>query len=189
VIAVGVALLVVAPWRGEADDPVSSPSASGSTSQARSGGLQEWGEAQFVVDDFPSLLPASPTDEGWGGSSCAPTAFADDVHADVGITCSYDNGITAEVAHYPDIAARDARRAELAQGDAADSPESWGIDGSRAGLRLLSEENPEFIWQWIMFNQPDKALYVVVLEWAEHTHAELDDAWFAQAPFTGPAGT
>ena len=189
VIAVGVALLVVAPWRGEADDPVSSPSASGTTSQARSGGLQEWGEAQFVVDDFPSLLPASPADEGWGGGSCAPTAFADDVHADVGVTCSYDNGITAEVAHYPDIAARDARRAELEQGDAADSPQSWGIDGARAGLRLLSEEDPEFIWQWIMFNQPDKALYVVVLEWAEHTHAELDDAWFSSAPFTGPAGT
>jgi ABC-type sulfate/molybdate transport systems ATPase subunit len=83
----------------------------------------------------------------------------------------------------------DARRAELEGGDAADSPQNWGIGGARAGLRLLSEENQQFIWQWIMFNQPDKALYVVILEWAGHTHAELDDEWFTQAPFTGPAGT
>jgi tRNA A-37 threonylcarbamoyl transferase component Bud32 len=189
VVAVGVAVLVIAPWRGEADDPASSPSATGSTTQARSGGLQDWGEAQFVVDDFPSLLPATPADEGWGGGSCGPTAFAEDVHADVGLTCSYDNGITAEVTHYPDVASRDARRAELEEGDAADSPENWAIDGARAGIRLFSEDDPQFIWQWIMFNQPDKALYVVILEWEGHTHAELDDAWFSQAPFTGPAGT
>src|SRR3954470_8877171 len=189
VVAVGVAVLLVAPWRGDADDAGNRPAATGSTSPARSGGLQDWGEAQFVVDDFPSLLPASPADEGWGGGSCAPTAFADDVHADVGVTCAYDNGITAEVAHYPDIAARDARRAELEEADARDSPQSWGTGSARAGIRLLSEDDPEFIWQWIMFNRPDKALYVVILEWTGHTHAELDEEWFGQAPFAGPAGT
>ena len=80
-----------------------------------------------------------------------------------------------------------ARRADE---DAADSPERWATqDGTSAGIRLFSEDNPDRVWQWIMFNQPDKALYVVILEWEGHTHAELDDAWFSQAPFTGPAGT
>ena len=139
---------------------------------------------------LPSLLPATPDGEGWDGGTCAPTAFAEDVHADVGITCQYPNGITAEVAHYPDIATRDARRAELEGADASDSPAGWGTDGStRAGIRLFSEDNPDFLWQWIMFNQQDKAQYVVVLEWTGHTQAELDDEWFSRAPFAGPAGT
>jgi serine/threonine-protein kinase len=189
VVGVGVALLVLAPWRADSHDAGNRSTATDSTSQARSGSVADWGEVQFVVDDFPTLLPGTPDGEGWGGGTCVPTAFADDVHADVGLTCNYDNGITAEVAHYPDLAARDARRAELEDADGADSPQSWATDGTRAGVRLLSEDNPELVWQWIMFNQQDKALYVVVLEWAGHTQAQLDAEWFGQAPFAGPAGT
>jgi serine/threonine-protein kinase len=209
VLAAGVAvalavtlLLVLRPWEADpeaAPGPTggSTPSAgptstSSSTSAAEepNGSSGAWGDVQFIVDDFPSLLPASPADQGWDGATCAPTAFAEDVHADVGITCQYPNGITAEVAHYPDIAARDARRAELEEADAADSPQGWGTDGStRAGVRLLSEDNPDFLWQWVMFNHQDKVLYVVVLEWTGHTQAELDEEWFTRAPFAGPAGT
>ena len=194
VLAVTV-LLVLAPWR---TDPNAGPGPTNSTTSVTSstaaeqpdGSASDWGDVQFIVDDFPSLLPTTPDGEGWDGATCAPTAFAGDVHADVGITCQYSNGITAEVAHYPDIAARDARRSELEQGDAGDSPEGWGTDTvTRAGIRLFSEDSPDFVWQWIMFNQQDKALYVVVLEWTGHTQAELDEEWFARAPFAGPAGT
>jgi len=188
-------ILVLAPWRTEPD---ASPGLTNSTTPATSstaaeqpdGGSSAWGDVQFIVDDFPSLLPTTPDAEGWGGGTCAPTAFAGDVHADVGLTCQYANGITAEVAHYPDIAARDARRSELEAADADDSPEGWGTDDTtRAGVRLFSEDSPDFVWQWIMFNQQDKAQYVVVLEWTGHTQAELDEEWFARAPFAGPAGT
>jgi hypothetical protein len=193
-------LLVLTPWQADPDaapGPTGStptggtPSTSGTTAaEEPNGGAGTWGDVQFIVDDFPSLLPASPDGEGWDGATCAPTAFAEDVHADVGITCQYSNGITAEVAHYSDIAARDARRAELDEADAAESPQGWGTDGStRAGVRLFSEDNPDFLWQWIMFNQQDKALYVVVLEWTGHTQAELDAEWFVRAPFAGPAGS
>ena len=198
VLAVTV-VLVLAPWRTDPDaspGPTNSttsatgPTTSSPTTEQPRGGAGDWGDVQFIVDDFPSLLPTTPDGRGWDGATCASTAFAEDVHADVGITCQYSNGITAEVAHYPDIAARDARRSELDGADAADSPAGWGTDGAtRAGIRLFSEDNPDFVWQWIMFNQQDKALYVVILEWSGHTQAELDEEWFARAPFAGPAGT
>jgi hypothetical protein len=149
-----------------------------------------WGDLQFVVDDFPSLLPETPDGEGWAEGTCTPTAFAIDVHADLGITCQYANGMTVEVAHYPDLAARDARRAELEQEDAPGSPESWAADGTtRAGVRLFNADGDQLVWQWYLFNQQDKSLYVVIAEWAGHTQAELDAAFFDRAPFTGPAGT
>jgi serine/threonine-protein kinase len=188
-------LLVLAPWRADSGGTGGGATGTSTTGTStgtgtRSGGISDWGDAQFIVDDFPSLLPATPDATGWNDGTCVPTAFAQDVHADVGVTCSYSGGLTAEVAHYPDIAARDARRADLAEGDAADSPERWATeDGTSAGIRLFSEDDPDLVWQWIMFNQQDKALYVVVLEWPGHSQAELDAEWFTQAPFAGPAGS
>ncbi len=187
VVVVGL-LVALAPWRS---DPGTAAAGGTSTAAEPSGGAAgPWGEVQFIVDDFPSLLPETPDGEGWAGGTCTPTAFALDVHADVGITCQYPNGMTAEVAHYPDLAARDARRAELEQEDAAGSPESWASSTTtRAGVRLFNEDGAALVWQWYLFNQQDKSLYVVIVEWAGHTQAQLDRAWFDRAPFTGPAGT
>lgn len=195
VVAVGV-LVALAPWRADPGTAAAdggsrsaspSPSPSAPTPGAAAG---PWGELQFIVDDFPSMLPETPDDEGWAGGTCAPTSFAIDVHADVGITCQYPNGMTAEVAHYPDVAARDARRAELEREDAPGSPESWAsATATRAGVRLFNADGDALVWQWYLFNQQDKSLYVVIAEWAGHTQAELDAAFFDQAPFTGPAGT
>ena len=198
VLAVGL-LLALAPWRSDAGDATAAGGATTtasttprSTPSETSAGAATgaWGELQFVVDDFPTLLPRSPDAEGWAGGTCAPTSFAIDVHADLGITCQYPNGMTVEVAHYPDVAARDARRAELEQEDAPASPESWGTaTTTRAGVRLFNADGQSLVWQWYLFNQQDKALYVVIAEWAGHTQAELDAAFFERAPFTGPAGS
>ncbi|HEX2073217.1 MAG TPA: serine/threonine-protein kinase [Geodermatophilus sp.] len=194
-VAAGVALVAVRGGTDPGGDAAggSGPSTEGSAvaagSTASGAGSGAWGEVQFIVEDFPRLLPASMEDTGWGGGTCAPTVFDLDVHADVGITCQYPNGITAEVAHYPDLAARDARRAEMAAADAPDSPETWFHDGARAGVRYLSGGDFDYAWQWITFQSQDKLLYVVILEWSGHTHDDLDDAWFTVAPFAGPAGT
>lgn len=192
VLAVGL-LVALAPWRDDPDDPAGAAggtSASPSSPPSSGAATEPWGELQFVVDDFPSLLPGTPDGEGWAGGTCAPTSFAIDVHADLGITCQYPNGMTVEVAHHPDVAARDARRAELEQEDAPGSPESWATaTTTRAGVRLFNADGQPLVWQWYLFNQQDKALYVVIAEWAGHTQAELDAAFFDRAPFTGPAGT
>ncbi len=196
VTVLAVALLVaLAPWRSDPGDAGGTAAAAAGTSTAASSpppssSAGPWGDLQFVVDDFPRLLPETPDGEGWADGTCAPTSFAVDVHADVGITCQYPNGMTVEVAHYPDVAARDARRAELEQEDAPASPESWGTaTTTRAGVRLFNADREPLVWQWYLFNQQDKALYVVIAEWAGHTQAELDAAFFDRAPFTGPAGT
>ncbi|WP_409330585.1 protein kinase domain-containing protein [Trujillonella humicola] len=189
VLAVGL-LVALAPWRTDSTAAESSPSATGAAGTTEGAATGPWGELQFVVDDFPSLLPATPDGEGWAGGTCVPTSFALDVHADLGLTCQYPNGMTVEVAHYPDVAARDARRAELEQEDARTSPESWGTDTTtRAGVRLFNADGQPLVWQWYLFNQQDKALYAVIAEWAGHTQAELDAAFFDRAPFTGPAGS
>jgi hypothetical protein len=183
-------LVLLAPWQRHPDGEGAAADTTGKPADGTSpGGAGDWGYVQFIAEDFPSLIPATPDGQGWNGATCAPTAFAEDTHADVGVTCQYASGLTAEVAHYPNFTARDARRSELAQIDAADSPQPWRSDASTlAGVRLLSEDNPNFVWQWIEFNQQDKSLYVVVLEWAGHTQAELDEEWFSRAPFAGPAG-
>ena len=194
VLAVAV-LLVLAPWR---TDPNAGPGPTSSTTSFTSSTSTE------QPDGTPATGATCSSSSTTSRACCPPPRTAKDGTGPPAprrlspTTCmpTWASPASTRTASPPrwrtTPTSRPATRDEAnSKGPTRATPPRGGVPTAPRALVSVSSArtSPDFVWQWIMFNQQDKALYVVVLEWSGHTQAELDEEWFARAPFAGPAGT
>ncbi len=141
-----------------------------------------WGAAAPVVDEFPDLLPATPTTTGYGGSTCSIASDTENSKADEIISCTDPTGVYFEVMHFPSEADKDA----YLQRDWANSPkiEPWNIDGTDKG-KLYRSADDEATLPYIIttFSDPSRTQYLLYTHWKDHTMTNLTDQWWKPAKF------
>ena len=89
------------------------------------------GAGTALVDEFPELLPATPTATGYDSATCSIGSDMESSNADGIIVCNDPNGIYFEVMHFASAADKDA----YLERDWSGAPviESWNIDGDDQG--------------------------------------------------------
>ena len=140
-----------------------------------------WRDALFIVDEFPGLLPPTPTDKGYGDATCSISSDTEGSGADHLIGCTDPNGVYFEVMHFPDVETKDTYLQER-WSDAVIEP--WTTDGVEQG-QLYRSADDEATLPFVMttFNDPDRANYLVYVHWSDHTTQQLVDEWWKVAPF------
>ena len=141
-----------------------------------------WGPVAFLVDDFPEMLPATPSGTGYDGASCSVASDTEDSKADGIISCTDPNGVYFEVMHFPTVADKDA----YIERDWASSPkiEPWNVDGDVMGkLYRSADEEASLPYIITTFNDDARAQYLLYAHWKDHTMTDLMDNWWGPATF------
>ena len=137
-----------------------------------------WLEAYEIALAFPDLVPAEPGGTAWQNSTCdqgRPPAGA------VAVDCAYPNGLQLRVLQFSDTASLDAEigAARAAGGQVV----TWSYgNGPAEGDVVFSPPGPA-TWRYITFYGDGLELFVLRVEWNGHSQEEIEDAWFADAPF------
>ena len=141
-----------------------------------------WGPAAIAVDEFPDLLPATPTEKGYGDATCSIASDTEDSKADAIISCTDPQGVYFEVMHFPSEADKDA----YIERDWANSPTivNWNIDGEDKGMIYRSsDDEAELPYIITTFNDPARVDYLLYVHWKDHKMKELQDTWWTPATF------
>jgi len=141
-----------------------------------------WGPVAFVVDDFPDLLPATPSDTGYGDSTCSIASDTEDSKADGIISCTDPDGVYFEVMHFPAAADKDA----YLQRDWSNAPVqvTWNIDGVDKGkLYRSADDEAKLPYIITTFTDDDRVQYLLYVHWQDHTLTDLMDNWWKPATF------
>ena len=140
------------------------------------------GRSPFVVDDFPKLLPTSPSDTGYDDSTCSIASDTEDSKADGIISCTDPNGVYFEVMHFPAAADKDA----YLQRDWSNAPVqvTWNIDGVDKGkLYRSADDEAKLPYIITTFSDDDRVQYLLYVHWQDHTLTDLMDNWWKPATF------
>jgi len=141
-----------------------------------------WGAAAIAVDEFPDLLPATPTEKGYGDATCSIASDTEDSKADAIISCTDPQGVYFEVMHFPSEADKDA----YLKRDWANSPTivNWNIDGVEKGMIYRStDDEAKLPYIITTFSDPKRVDYLLYVHWKDHKMKELQDNWWAPATF------
>ena len=141
-----------------------------------------WGNAAFVVDDFPDLLPATPTDKGYADASCSITSDTENSGVDAIINCTDPQGVYFEVMHFP---TEDVKNAYLKRdyGDVAVT-KPWDVDGVEKGtLYRTADDEAKLPYIFTSFKDDARVDYLLYVHWQDHTTTQLIDQWWTPAPF------
>ncbi len=141
-----------------------------------------WGPAAITVDEFPDLLPATPSDKGFGDATCSIASDTEKSNADAIVSCTDPQDVYFEVMHFPSVEEKDA----YLERDWANSPKivSWNIDGVDQGqLYRSADDEASFPYIITTFNDPERAQYLLYVHWKDHTMKDLQDNWWGPATF------
>jgi len=141
-----------------------------------------WGNAAFVVDDFPDLLPATPSDKGYADASCSITSDTENSGVDAIINCTDPQGVYFEVMHFP---SEDVKNAYLERdyGNVAVT-KPWEVDGVEKGtLYRTADDEAKLPYVFTSFNDEARVDYLLYAHWQDHTTTQLIDQWWTPAPF------
>jgi hypothetical protein len=141
-----------------------------------------WGNAAFVVDDFPDLLPATPTDKGYADATCSITSDTENSGVDAIINCTDPQGVYFEVMHFP---TEDVKNAYLKRdyGNVAVT-KPWEVDGVEKGtLYRTADDEAKLPYIFTSFNDDARVEYLLYVHWQDHTTTQLIDQWWTPAPF------
>ena len=141
-----------------------------------------WGDAAFIVDDFPDLLPATPTDKGYADASCSITSDTESCGVDAIINCTDPQGVYFEVMHFP---TEDVKNAYLKRdyGSVAVT-KPWEVDGVEKGtLYRTADDEAKLPYIFTSFNDDARVDYLLYVHWQDHTTTQLIDQWWTPAPF------
>jgi hypothetical protein len=141
-----------------------------------------WGNAAFVVDDFPDLLPATPTDKGYADATCSITSDTENSGVDAIIDCTDPQGVFFEVMHFP---TEDVKNAYLERdyGNVAVT-KPWEVDGVEKGtLYRTADDEAKLPYVFTSFNDDARLEYLLYVHWQDHTTTQLIDQWWTPAPF------
>ena len=141
-----------------------------------------WGPVTALVDEFPELLPATPTATGYDSASCSIGSDLDNSNADGIIACNDPNGVYFEVMHFPSEAEKDA----YLERDWAGAPtiEPWNIDGVDKGTLYRSADDEAALPYIITtFTDAPRTDFLLYAHWKDHTMTDLMDLWWKPADF------
>jgi len=141
-----------------------------------------WGDAAFIVDDFPDLLPATPTDKGYADASCSITSDTENSGVDAIINCTDPQGVYFEVMHFPTEEIKNAYLKRDYGNVAVTKP--WEVDGVEKGtLYRTADDEAKLPYIFTSFNDDARVDYLLYVHWQDHTTTQLIDQWWTPAPF------
>ncbi|MGY1687012.1 protein kinase [Geodermatophilus sp. SYSU D00867] len=140
--------------------------------------VSPWLAAADLAAAFNALVPPAPGPGGWGDATCDLSEPRSTVQAVAVIVCTLPSGIYATFVQYPDQAALDARIAEL--DGLADPALTTTAEG---GWYRQSSPGVDPAWEAWGPVEPERRLMEIHIEWAGHTVADLDAAWYYAAPW------
>lgn len=141
-----------------------------------------WGPVTALVDEFPDLLPATPTATGYDSASCSIGSDLDSSNADGIVACNDPNGVYFEVDHFSSADEKDAYLQRTWSG--APVIEPWNIDGVDKG-KLYRSADGEATQPYIIttFTDPARSQYLLYAHWKDNTMTDLMDKWWKPADF------
>jgi serine/threonine protein kinase len=143
-----------------------------------------WDEAALLYEQFPTLLPATPTDTGYDDLSCSKKSDNEGSKAVAIIYCNDPNGIYLDVMQFASSADKDAYLEDKWSG--APVIKTWTIDDVEAGdLYRSADDEAEFPYILTEFNapaegstdEPNRENSLLYMEWEDHTYDELSEWW------------
>ncbi|AZI59384.1 hypothetical protein EH165_04275 [Nakamurella antarctica] len=138
-----------------------------------------WGALAYMVDEFSSLLPATPDDKGYAGMTCDISTTANSVGSDGFITCTDVDKVAIELVHFPSKKAK----ADFLATQKFALTEPWTRNDETAGTLYRSEDASKPAELWTDFLAGPRDSYLLVATWKDHTTRELIDSWWTPAVF------
>jgi hypothetical protein len=140
-----------------------------------------WGAAANIVADFPDLLPATPADKGYDDATCSVASDTFDSKADAIISCTDPNNVYFQVMHF---ASEDDKDAYVQRDFANYAHITWTRDEVDAGQRYGSaDDETKQPFLLTSFTEEGRELYLLYVDWTDHTTQQLIDDWWKPADF------